>query len=91
MRKSNRIAKFDGLEPRRCEDLQGIVAHEIGPKTFRTFEKQAIGPANIARHRCLRQRKENTIKEELVTPEHAVSLHDRDTFYGLVSLILQKK
>ena len=36
-----KIAKFDGLEPRRCEDIKGIVAPEIGPKRFGTFEKQA--------------------------------------------------
>ena len=31
------------LEPCRCEDIKGIVAPEIGPKSFGTFEKQAIG------------------------------------------------
>ena len=39
VRKIQRIAKFDGLEPRRCEDIKGIVATEIGPKNFGTFEK----------------------------------------------------
>ena len=39
--KTKRIANFDGLEPRRCEDIKGIVAPEIGPKGFGTFEKQA--------------------------------------------------
>ena len=34
---------FDGLEPRRCEDIKKIVASEIGPKSFETFEKQAAG------------------------------------------------
>ena len=38
-----RIAKFDGLGPRRCEDIKGIVAPEIGPKSFGTFDKQAPG------------------------------------------------
>ena len=33
--------KFDGLEPRRCEDIKEIVAPEINPKSFGTFEKQA--------------------------------------------------
>ena len=32
-------AKFDGFEPRRCEDITGIVAPEIGPRNFWTFEK----------------------------------------------------
>ena len=32
VRKSKRIAKFDGLEPRCCEDIAGIVAQEIGSK-----------------------------------------------------------
>ena len=27
-----RIAKFDGLEPRRCKDVRGIVALKIGPQ-----------------------------------------------------------
>ena len=44
MRKANRIAKFDGLEPRRCKDITGIGAHEINPKKVGTFEKQAPGP-----------------------------------------------
>ena len=30
----NWIAKFDGLEPRRYEDIKRIVAPEIGPKSF---------------------------------------------------------
>ena len=42
-RKTKRIAKFDGLEPRRCEDIKGIVPPEIGPKSLGTFEKQASG------------------------------------------------
>ena len=33
---------FDGLEPRRCEDIKKIVAPEIGPKSFETFEKQGL-------------------------------------------------
>ena len=43
IRKTKRIAKFDGLEPRRCEDIKGIVAPEIDPKSFGTFEKRAPG------------------------------------------------
>ena len=35
------MAKFDGLEPLRCENIKGIVAPEIDPKRFGTFEKQA--------------------------------------------------
>ena len=31
---------FDGFEPRRCEDIKGIVAPEIGTKSFGTSEKQ---------------------------------------------------
>ena len=34
MRKIKRIAKFEGLEPRRCEDIKGIVVPDIGPKSF---------------------------------------------------------
>ena len=41
VRKASRIAKFDGLQPRRCEDIKGIVAPEIDPKSLTTFEKQA--------------------------------------------------
>ena len=37
VRKTKRIGKFGGLEPRRCEDIKGIVASEIGPKKFRDF------------------------------------------------------
>ena len=43
IRKIKRIAKFEGLEPRRCEDIKGIVAPERDPKSFGTFEKQAPG------------------------------------------------
>ena len=32
-----------GLEPRRCQDIKGIVAREIDPKSFETFEKQKFG------------------------------------------------
>ena len=41
VRKTKRIEKFDGLEPRRCEDIKGTETHEVGPKSFGTFEKQA--------------------------------------------------
>ena len=37
------IAKVDGLEPRRCEDTKGIMAPEIDPKSFGTFEQHALG------------------------------------------------
>ena len=40
VRKTKGIAKFDGLEPRRYEDIKGIVAPEIGPKSFGTLEKR---------------------------------------------------
>ena len=43
MKKVKRIAKFEGLEPRRCEDIKRIVVPDIGPKSFGTFEKQAPG------------------------------------------------
>ena len=33
IRKTKRIAKFEGLEARRCEDIKAIVAPEIGPKS----------------------------------------------------------
>ena len=35
IRKTKRIVKFDGLEPRRCEDIKEIVAPEIGPNRGR--------------------------------------------------------
>ena len=41
IRKIKRTAKFEGLEPRRCEDIKGIVAPERDPKSNGTFEKQA--------------------------------------------------
>ena len=44
VRKTKRIAKFDRLESRCCEDIKGIVAPEIGLISFGTFEKQALGP-----------------------------------------------
>ena len=37
------IAELDGLEPRCCVDIKGIVVPERGPKSFETFEKQAPG------------------------------------------------
>ena len=37
VRKIKRTAKFDGLEPGYLEDITGIVAPKIGPKSFRTF------------------------------------------------------
>ena len=40
-RKVNRVVKFDGSEHRRCEEIKGILAPEIGrPKSYGTFEKQ---------------------------------------------------
>ena len=37
---------FYGLEPRRCDDIKGIVAPEIGPKSFGTFDKRAPDQRN---------------------------------------------
>ena len=37
------LAKFDCLEPLRCEDMKGIVALEIGPRRFGTFKERARG------------------------------------------------
>ena len=34
VKKAKTIVMFDGFEPRRCEDIKGIVAPEIGPKSF---------------------------------------------------------
>ena len=48
-KKAKKIAKFDGFQPRRCEDTKAIVAAEISPKGFATFEKQAPGQ-NCSRH-----------------------------------------
>ena len=68
------ICKFEkSRQPRRS-----ITCPEITPE-----------PANIARHRCVKTKKQNTIEEELVTAKK-VLLHDRDTFFRLVSLILQR-
>ena len=50
MRKIKRIAKFEGLEPRRCEDIKGIVVPDIGPKSFGTFEKQGAGRVCLANY-----------------------------------------
>ena len=36
------MAKFDGLKPRRGEDIKGIAAPVIGLKIFGTFERQAL-------------------------------------------------
>ena len=46
IRKTKSIAKFEGLEPRRWEDIKAIAAPEIGPNSFGTFEKQAPGPVS---------------------------------------------
>ena len=46
-RKTKKTAKFEGLEPRRCEDKKAIVAPEISPKTFGTLEKHAPGLCSI--------------------------------------------
>ena len=40
--KPKKIAKFDGLEPRRCEDVKRIVAPGRGPRSFGTFGKQEL-------------------------------------------------
>ena len=42
VRKDKRIAQFDGLEePRRCEDVKGIMTPKIDLKSFGTFEGRA--------------------------------------------------
>lgn len=37
------IAKYDGLELRRCEVIKRIAAPEISPKSLGTLNKQAVG------------------------------------------------
>lgn len=48
IRKAKRIAKCDSLEPRHCDGIKGIVASEIGPHSFWTFEKQTPGLSSIS-------------------------------------------
>ena len=60
------IAKFDGLEPWRCVDTKGIVAPELGPKSFGTFEKQTPGCYNF--FKCI----------SLFEPTNACEAHVRD-------------
>ena len=50
IRKTKRIAQFEGLEPRHCEDIKAVVAPGIGPKSFGTFEKQAPGCEPVTSH-----------------------------------------
>ena len=45
VRKTNRTAKFDCVEPRRYEDLKGIVALEIAWKVSVLFQIQSPGPS----------------------------------------------
>ena len=40
VRKTNSIVKFDGLEARHREHIKEIMALEINPNSFGTFEKQ---------------------------------------------------
>ena len=47
-------------------------------------------PGNIARHRCLKEKKA-TRNRRGTCETKIVLLHDRDTFFGLVLLILQKE
>ena len=42
-RKTKRIAKVNGVEPRCSEDIKGIAASEIDPKGLGNFERQAPG------------------------------------------------
>ena len=51
VRKSKRIAKFDGIEGRRCENIKRIVAPEIGPRSFGTFEKQGPAPKRTSHNK----------------------------------------
>ena len=41
--KNEEESKLVALGHRRWEDIKGIVAPEIGPKSFGTFEEQALG------------------------------------------------
>lgn len=36
------IAKFDGVEPQRCENITGIVTPEIGPNSFGTLRYRPL-------------------------------------------------
>ena len=53
---TKRITKFDGLEPRRCEDVKLIVAPEMEPKSYGTFEKQTPALSCSASERELKTR-----------------------------------
>ena len=49
--KTKRTAKFDGEEPRRRDDIRGIIAPERSPKSFGTSEKRAPGPRALGKDR----------------------------------------
>ena len=45
-KKGKSITKFDGLEPRRREDITGIVDPEIGPKVSGLLRNGPQGPVS---------------------------------------------
>ena len=55
-KKGKSITKFDGLEPRRREDITGIVDPEIGPKVSGLLRNGPQGPVS-RKSRKLRIRK----------------------------------
>ena len=57
VRETKGTAKFDGLEPRRCEDIKGIVASKVDPKGFGTSKKRAPGGRFSKVPRTFRTRK----------------------------------
>ena len=58
--------KFDGLEARRCEDITGINAPETGPKSFGTFEKQALGLPQYFVSRVKKYCKDHSLQTSLI-------------------------
>ena len=50
IRKIKRISRFEGLEPRRCEDIKGIVVPRNRPEKFRHFwERGPWTPRTVQR------------------------------------------
>ena len=82
VRKTKRIVKIEDLEPQRCEDMKGIVAPEIGPKSFVTSVNQATGPT------CSCSKEDTTLTARRITIEQTTPMILIESHLGFSAVMI---
>ena len=82
VRKTKRTGRIEDLEPQHCEDIKGIVAPEIGPKSFVTSENQDTGPTSSS------SKEDTTLTARRITIEQTTPMVLIESHLGFSAVVI---